>query len=231
MDKDKSHHGSGNQLPPPGRYSVFSPPGSSYNAKPDQSGSSNLPPLGPGSSSEQGHFGNSSQFSHDISRMPDNPPKHMGHRRAHSEILTLPDDISFDSDLGVVGGLDGPSFSDDTEDDLLSMYLDMDKFNSTSATSTFQVGESSNALPEQPGFSSVHSLALANQSADNASMGLSGKPRIRHQHSQSMDGSTTIKPEMLMSGSEDPSSNDAKKAISAAKLAELALIDPKRAKR
>ncbi|KAL8483037.1 hypothetical protein ACS0TY_025918 [Phlomoides rotata] len=228
MDKDKSHHASGN-LPPPGRYSVFSPPGSSYNAKTDQSGSSSLPPLGPGISSEQGHFG-SSQFSHDISRMPDNPPKHMGHRRAHSEILTLPDDISFDSDLGVVGGFDGPSFSDDTEDDLLSMYLDMDKFNSTSATSAFQVGESSNALPE-PGFSSVPSLTLANQPADNASLALTGKPRIRHQHSQSMDGSTTIKSEMLMSGSEDPSTADAKKAISAAKLAELALIDPKRAKR
>jgi hypothetical protein len=46
-----------------------------------------------------------------------------------------------------------------------------------------------------------------------------------------MDGSTTIKPEMLVSGSEDISAADSKKAMSAAKLAELALIDPKRAKR
>ncbi|KAG6393672.1 hypothetical protein SASPL_147917 [Salvia splendens] len=226
MDKDKSHHG--NALPPSGRYPVFSPPGSSYSAKLEQSGSSSLPPLGPGSSSEQGHFGHgmqsdSRQFSHDISRMPDNPPKNIGHRRAHSEILTLPDDISFDSDLGVVGGLDGPSFSDDTEDDLLSMYLDMDKFNSTSATSSFQVGESSNTMPVEQGLSSGP-LGAAGQS-------LTEKPRIRHQHSQSMDGSTTIKSEMLMSGSEDPVSADAKKAMSAAKLAELALIDPKRAKR
>ncbi|XP_047955872.1 probable transcription factor PosF21 isoform X2 [Salvia hispanica] len=226
MDKDKSHHG--NALPPSGRYPVFSPPGSSYSAKLEQSGSSNLPPLGPGSSSEQGHFGHgmqsdSRQFSHDISRMPDNPPKNIGHRRAHSEILTLPDDISFDSDLGVVGGLDGPSFSDDTEDDLLSMYLDMDKFNSTSATSSFQVGESSNTMSVEQGLSSGP-LGAAGQS-------LTEKPRIRHQHSQSMDGSTTIKSEMLMSGSEDPVSTDAKKAMSAAKLAELALIDPKRAKR
>ncbi|KAH6816048.1 Basic-leucine zipper transcription factor family protein [Perilla frutescens var. hirtella] len=233
MEKDKSHHG--NILPPSGRYSVFSPPGSSYSAKSEPSGLPNLPPLGPGSSSEQGHFGHgmpsdSRQFSHDISRMPDNPPKNMGHRRAHSEILTLPDDISFDSDLGVVGGLDGPSFSDDTEDDLLSMYLDMDKFNSTSATSSFQVGESSNAMAAEHGFSSG-TLAAGNQSTNNASPALSERPRIRHQHSQSMDGSTTIKPEMLMSGSEDPSSIDAKKAMSAAKLAELALIDPKRAKR
>ncbi|XP_047982188.1 probable transcription factor PosF21 [Salvia hispanica] len=226
MDKEKSHHG--NILPPSGRYSVFPPPGSSYNAKPEQTGLSSLPPLGPGSSSEQGHFGHgvpsdSRQFSHDISRMPDNPPKHMGHRRAHSEILTLPDDISFDSDLGVVGGLDGPSFSDDTEDDLFSMYLDMDKFNSTSATSSFEAGESSNAMAAQQGLSSGP-FGAANQS-------LSEKPRIRHQHSQSMDGSTTIKSEMFMSGSEDPASADAKKAMSAAKLAELALVDPKRAKR
>ncbi|XP_042013754.1 probable transcription factor PosF21 isoform X2 [Salvia splendens] len=226
MDKEKSHHG--NILPPSGRYSVFPPPGSSYNAKPEQTGLSSLPPLGPDSSSEQGHFGNgmpsdSRQFSHDISRMPDNPPKHMGHRRAHSEILTLPDDISFDSDLGVVGGLDGPSFSYDTEDDLFSMYLDMDKFNSTSATSSFEAGESSNAMAAEQGLSSGP-LGAANQS-------LSEKPRIRHQHSQSMDGSTTIKSEMFMSGSEDPASADAKKAMSAAKLAELALVDPKGAKR
>ncbi|EYU30268.1 hypothetical protein MIMGU_mgv1a020939mg, partial [Erythranthe guttata] len=206
MEKGKSHHCSGSSLPPSGRYSGFSPPNSSYNVKPEQSGLPNLPPLGPGgSSSEQGHFGHSDarQFCHDISRMSDNPSKNLGHRRAHSEILTLPDDISFDSDLGVVGGFDGPSFSDETEEDLLSMYLDMDKYNSTSATSAFQFH--------------IHH-------------GLSEKPRIRHQHSQSMDGSTSIKAEMLMSGSEDPSSGDAKKAMSAAKLAELALIHPKRAK-
>ncbi|XP_011091638.1 probable transcription factor PosF21 [Sesamum indicum] len=236
MDKDKSHHGSGSLLPPSGRYSVFSPPNSSYGVKSEQSGPSNLPPLGPGSSSEQGHFGHglqsdSSRFSHDISRMPDNPPKNLGHRRAHSEILTLPDDISFDSDLGVVGGFDGPSFSDETEEDLLSMYLDMDKFNSTSATSSFQVGESSASLAADPGSSSAPGSALPNQSADNVAQAVSEKPRIRHQHSQSMDGSTTIKPEMLMSGAEEPSQADSKKAMSAAKLAELALIDPKRAKR
>ncbi|KAL7106253.1 hypothetical protein ACP275_07G100500 [Erythranthe tilingii] len=236
MEKDKSHHCSGSSLPPSGRYSGFSPPNSSYNVKPEQSGLPNLPPLGPGSSSsEQGHFGHSDarQFSHDISRMSDNPSKNLGHRRAHSEILTLPDDISFDSDLGVVGGFDGPSFSDETEEDLLSMYLDMDKFNSTSATSAFQVGESSNSLAAELGSSSGFASAFANQSLadNNAAQGLSEKPRIRHQHSQSMDGSTSIKAEMLMSGSEDPSSGDAKKAMSAAKLAELALIDPKRAKR
>ncbi|KAJ8534707.1 hypothetical protein K7X08_016435 [Anisodus acutangulus] len=218
MDKDKS------SLPPLGRYSLFSPPGSSSNVKSEQPGLANLPPLGPGNASESGHFGHglsrdSSLFSNDISRMPDNPPRKFGHRRAHSEILTLPDDISFDSDLGVVG-LDGPSLSDETEEDIFSMYLDMDKFKSSSLSSEFQVGESSSA--QTPAMASgINKVAPT----------VSEKPRVRHQHSQSMDGSTTIKTEMLMSGVEEPSSAETKKATSAAKLAELALIDPKRAKR
>nr|AGO05995.1 bZIP transcription factor family protein 11 [Camellia sinensis] len=229
MEKDKSPNHGGGFLPPLGRYSGFSPPGNSFNTKSEPMASSTLPPLGPGGSSETGHFGHgipmdSSHFSHDISRMPDNPPKPKGHRRAHSEILTLPDDISFDSDLGVVGGLDGPSLSDETEEDLLSMYLDMDKFNSSSATSAFQVGEPSSAAAAQ-------TPASATSPTENVAPPFSERPRVRHQHSQSMDGSTTIKPEMLMSGSEEASAADSKKSMSAAKLAELALIDPKRAKR
>ncbi|KAL3829211.1 hypothetical protein ACJIZ3_018013 [Penstemon smallii] len=217
MDKDKS------LLPPTGRYSVFSPPNTSYNVKPELPGAPNSRPLGSGISPDSGHFGHqtppdSNRYSNDISNMPDNPPKNTGHRRAHSEILTLPDDISFESDLGVVGsGFDEPNFSDETEEDLMSMYLDMDKFNTSSATSGFQVGESS---------STTNNNTLAKASNVPFSSSIEKPSRIRHQHSQSMDGSTSIKSEMLMSsGSED------KKAISAAKLSELALIDPKRAKR
>lgn len=207
MDKDKAtNHGGGGLPPPSGRFSGFS---SSQNVKSEPSSSPGFPMSS--SISGAGHF------SHDISGMLDNPPKKIGHRRAHSEILTLPDDISFDSDLGVVGAADGPSFSDETDEDLFSMYLDMDKFNSSSATSVFQVGESSGAVPGPGG--------------ENLGGGSSEKPRIRHQHSQSMDGTSSIKPEMLMSGSEEAALADSKKAMSAAKLAELALVDPKRAKR
>ncbi|KAF5933964.1 hypothetical protein HYC85_030135 [Camellia sinensis] len=229
MEKDKSPNHGGGFLPPLGRYLGFSPPAKSFNTKSEPMASSTLPPLGPGGSSETGHFGHgipmdSSHFSHDISRMPDNPPKNKGHRRAHSKILTLPDDISFDSDLGVGrGGLDGPSLSDETEEDLLFMYLDMDKFNSSSATSAFQVGEPSSAA-------AARTPASATSPTENVAPSFSGRPRVRHQHSQSMDGSTTIKPEMLMSGSEEASAADSKKSMSAAKLAELALIDPKRSK-
>lgn len=235
MDKDKSpSHGSG--LPPPsGRFSTFSPTGNSnFLAKPEPSTSPSLPPLASGA--EGAHFNHqsdSNRFSHDISRMPDNPPKKLGHRRAHSEILTLPDDISFDSDLGVVGGADGPSFSDETEEDLFSMYLDMDKFNSSTATSGFQMGEPSVAAVSAPAPAPASTVAAGAGSSSTQSIGVgsSERPRIRHQHSQSMDGSTSIKPEMLIGGSEEGPSADTKKAMSAAKLAELALIDPKRAKR
>ncbi|XWS22210.1 hypothetical protein CRYUN_Cryun29cG0014700 [Craigia yunnanensis] len=215
MEKDKFPG-----LPPSsGRFSGFSYAGNAFNVKP-----------------ETGSFGQTSEpsrFSHDISKMSDNPPKNLGHRRAHSEILTLPDDISFDSDLGVVGAADGPSYSDETEEDLFSMYLDMDKFNSSSVTSMFQVGESS--APAGPAAAPVAGVGAGTGmlGVENVSVaiGSSEKPRVRHQHSQSMDGSTSIKPEMLMSGSEEVSPADSKKAIPAPKLAELALIDPKRAKR
>ncbi|KAL9240658.1 hypothetical protein vseg_014851 [Gypsophila vaccaria] len=157
-------------------------------------------------------------YSNDLSRMPENPPKNTGHRRAHSEILTLPDDISFDGDLGVVGGgggIDGgASFSDETEEDLVSMYIDMDKVNSaTSSSAAFHLGEASSSLAPAA--------------------------RGRHQHSLSMDGSTSMSTELFANeggsggsgGGGEVSPAEAKKAMSAAKLAELALIDPKRAKR
>ncbi|KZV34837.1 hypothetical protein F511_00739 [Dorcoceras hygrometricum] len=234
MDKDKSHHSCENLPPPSGRYSAFSSSVSVYNLKTEVSGSSNVPPFGPDYSPETGHFGreslpDSSRFRHDMSRMPDNPPKKLGHRRAHSEIVTIPDDISFDSDLGVVGGFDGPSFSDDTEEDLLSMYLDMDKFNSHSVNSEFQVGEAS--LATESHVRLALASAYGSMSADIVATGLNDKPRIRHQHSQSMDGSANVKSEMLMCGLEDITPAESKKAMSAANLAELALVDPKRAKR
>ncbi|XP_010522175.1 PREDICTED: probable transcription factor PosF21 [Tarenaya hassleriana] len=228
MDKEKAPAAGGGLPPPSGRYSAFSLNGSSFGMKAESS----LPPLAPGSSSDAGAFGHGSEsggFSHDISRMLDNPPKNLGHRRAHSEILTLPDDLGFYSDFGAVGGADGPSFSDEMED-LLSMYLDMDKFDS-SATSSSQVGEPSEPAGRSEGAQAGPENFGVFVNPEGAPASSSERTRIRHQHSQSMDGSTIIKPEMLMSVAEEASPSDTKKAMSADKLAELALIDPKRAKR
>jgi hypothetical protein len=52
--------------------------------------------------------------------------------------------------------------------------------------------------------------------------------RPRHQHSSSMDDSTSFKHDMLSS---DYEGADTKKVMATAKLADIALIDPKRAKR
>lgn len=232
MEKDKAPNHGGSLLPPSGRYSVHSPPVSGYSSKSEISPSSALPPLARNGVSESGFSHGKSldanPFSHDISRMPDNPPKNLGHRRAHSEILTLPDDLSFDYDLGVVGGFDGPSMSDETDEDMLSMYLELDKFRSE--TSGIQAGESSSAMADWPSLPTPTSSSAA-ATASAAVTTLNERPRVRHQHSQSMDGLSTIQPEMLMANAEEVSAADAKKAMSASKLAELALVDPKRAKR
>ncbi|GMI96058.1 basic leucine-zipper 69 [Hibiscus trionum] len=118
---------------------------------------------------------------------------------------------------------DGPS-SDETEEEVLYAYLDINKFNSSSIKSSSQVGESlaTATLPTDPS---------AAASTGGGSVGSCMKPRARHQHSLSMDGSTSIMPEVLMPGSEEAWPAGSKKAMSAAKLAELALVDPKRAKR
>ncbi|XP_073013327.1 probable transcription factor PosF21 [Typha latifolia] len=206
MDKDKSpvHEGGGGGLPPsPGLYSTtFISHSSSFPIKCEASSSSSP---SPGSIMDTAHF------SHDISQMPDYPPRNAGHRRAQSEILSLPDDINFDSDLGIVGSGEGPSISEEVEEDLFSMFIDMDRFTAAGATSMDV------QMPPS------HSEREASASRE--------KLRVRHQHSQSMDGSTSIKAEFLLSGTEGQSPAEAKKAMSAAQLAELALVDPKRAKR
>lgn len=59
------------------------------------------------------------------------------------------------------------------------------------------------------------------------------RPRSRHQHSHSMDVSSYDKTEQLLGARamEEMSPAESKKAMSTAKLAELALVDPKKAKR
>ncbi|KAL6601762.1 hypothetical protein ACP70R_044982 [Stipagrostis hirtigluma subsp. patula] len=148
---------------------------------------------------------------YDISRMPDFPTRNTGHRRAHSEILSLPEDLDLAS-----GGGDGPSLSDENDEELFSMFLDVEKMNSSCGASSEVEAESSSAV------------AGGGEAAEPGHA-----PRPRHHHSQSMDESMSIKAEQLVGapGMEGMSSAEAKKAVSAAKLAELALVDPKKAKR
>ncbi|CAL9208782.1 unnamed protein product [Musa hybrid cultivar] len=218
MERDKSavHESGGLPPPPSSRFAAFA----SASTSSTLSAKCETPAVSP--TPIDGHGGG--RFSHDIDRMPDNPPRNAGHRRAHSEILSLPDDISFDSELGIVGSGEGPSLSDETEEDLISMYLDLDKIASSSASSGLELQGSETSGTGAAG-------APASSQAEMVAAASGERPRVRHQHSQSFDGSTSIKPELLASGTEGMSSTEEKKAMSAAKLAELALIDPKRAKR
>ena len=150
----------------------------------------------------------------DISSMPDSPLRKPGHRRALSEIIGLPDDL----DLGAPGGGDAPALLDENEEELFSMFLDVDKLNSRCGASE---SESSCAMAGGRG------EATETSAAPGAGHGQ------RHHHRHSMDASSSINAEHLFgtTAMEGVSPAEVKKAMSAAKLAELALIDPKKAKR
>ncbi|XP_030536560.1 probable transcription factor PosF21 [Rhodamnia argentea] len=250
MDNEMCYvHGGG--IPSPSGWSTgFSQTNDSFDDISEQRSSLASPPLVPAPNfvpepcilGQGGGETDSSQFGPDISQMLDDPFRNLGHRCAHSEILTSPDNgINFDGDLGVLGGGYEPFFSDENEEpDLSGIYLDMDRLNSSSAIPPlFQVGEPSSAvaaLLPSPLSATAPPLAAATGWALGLGSGLaeslaSDRPRSRHHSSQSVDGSMTINPEMLTSNSGEPSGAERKKALSAAKLVELALVDPRRAKR
>ncbi|KAI3750225.1 hypothetical protein L2E82_20858 [Cichorium intybus] len=88
----------------------------------------------------------------------------------------------------------------------------MDKFNSSSATSSSQAVESSSNAAQIPNSS-------ATPPPENHIPSSGDRSGAKHHLSMSMDAS-----EMLTSGPEESSSIDAKKSMSVAKLAELALL-------
>ncbi|XP_052202317.1 transcription factor VIP1 [Diospyros lotus] len=165
----------------------------------------------------------------DIEQMPDTPNRRAHHRRAQSEtFFRFPDDILLEDVVSEfdLATLDVPSLSSDTENNA-AMAVD----------STKPDAESSKSVPTLH-FRSFSVGADFFDGLDFSSGGgeaerLGGKPpsggqqqlHRRHRHSNSMDGSTT-------SFEADSSLLDGmKKAMGPDRLAELALIDPKRAKR
>ncbi|KAG0563360.1 hypothetical protein M758_8G023600 [Ceratodon purpureus] len=175
-------------------------------------------------------------FSTDVNQMPDTPPRRRGHRRAQSEIaFRLPDEASFEREIGVHGS-EMPTLSDDGAEDLFSMYIDMEQINNFSGTSgqtgAKSAGEGSNAPPPAHHARSLSvDGGLGNLTGNRTGVGGNNPTgsevrRPRHQHSSSMDGSTSFKLDML-----SEFEGDTKKVMASAKLSEIALIDPKRAKR
>ncbi|KAM0946527.1 putative transcription factor bZIP family [Dioscorea sansibarensis] len=163
------------------------------------------------SSSLHGILGHAAvMFSTDINRMSEFPPLNNGHRRAHSENLGFQDGFRFDGELRVVGsGADGPS-SDDTDEDVFAMFIDAEKLEAD--------------LPTAAEVSAI-------KSADVAVAASKRPARIRHQRSLSAEGSSAMRAETVVGRNRGSTRVEAKRAISPEQLEELAVVDPKRAKR
>ncbi|KAJ7552458.1 hypothetical protein O6H91_06G056200 [Diphasiastrum complanatum] len=192
---------------------------------------------GPPSVSMHSHIPSSElNFSTDVKLMPDRPPRSTGHRRTQSDIaFRLPDDISFEQEFGLQG-TELPTLSDDVGEDILSMYIDMEKYNAYNISSSSIQGSNGDesylpaAAHHSRSLSMDGSLSGFNENRDlmGTGVGKSDVRRARHQHSNSMDGSMSFENDLLMG---DLDNTEAKKALAASKLAALALVDPKRAKR
>lgn len=134
------------------------------------------------------------------------------HRRARSEVaFRLPDDL----DLGSAGEGDGSAGFDEigSEDDLFSTFMDIEKISSGPAAA-----------------------AAAGSDRDRAAE-TSSPPRPKHRYSSSVDGSGLFSAGSSAARKDAAAAQaladvlEAKKAMSSEQLAELAAIDPKRAKR
>ncbi|XP_078159624.1 basic-leucine zipper (bZIP) transcription factor family protein [Carex rostrata] len=145
------------------------------------------------------------------------PARGAHHRRARSEVaFRIPDDLDLSSGDPVSTG----SFDEiGSEDDLFSTFMDIEKISSKI--------EGSGSGSEGGGFN--RDRTGESSGGGNGSANGNGVPRPKHRHSNSIDGSA-----MVGSGGPGALFSDvleAKKAMSSDQLAELAAIDPKRAKR
>ncbi|XXG62159.1 hypothetical protein AAC387_Pa05g0580 [Persea americana] len=228
MEKETSTGlGGDGMLPPSAHFSGFSSEGTTFGVRGETSRSTAPSPIS--AMSELGQFGQafsfgSEQFSHDLGQMMDVPQMNIGHRRAQSDPLGLPNKFRFVSGPNTVGASNGSTSSEENmsenDEDLISMYMDMDKLNSSFGLYGFEGGEESAEVTPQ-----------ISSSNENVWESPSEKPIVRHPESLSLDGSTSVQPKLLISGAECTSPQESRKARSAAKLLEIAHVDPKRAKR
>lgn len=178
----------------------------------------------------------------DLDQMPDTPNRRAYHRRAQSEtFFRFPD---FDDDIlldDVVFDLPpAPSLSSDSNSNPNSMQQLQAAATAKSNNSSAQV----EAQPVRPEgkvhfrslsvdadfFEGLNFGASSSSSADCAGGSAPSAAAVagpRHRHSNSMDGSASA----MTSSFEAMMVDSTKKAMGADRLQELALIDPKRAKR
>jgi hypothetical protein len=155
----------------------------------------------------------------DIDQMPDTPNRRANHRRAQSEtFFRFPDDILLDDAVADfdLSTLDLPSLSD------TPMTVDSCKSDSSNG------GENSKAKARPAGPPShLRSLSVDADFFDGLGFTSGGTDGGQHhRHRNSMDGSSSsFDAEMALM------MDNTKKALGPDRLAELSLIDPKRAKR
>lgn len=229
MEKERSTGlGHGRMLSPSARFPGFSSVVISFGGRGETSRSVAPAPMLAmpelGRFRQEFSFG-SRQFSQDLSKMMDVPHMNGGHRRAQSDLPCLPNKVRFGSSPNAVGAFDGPELFEENVnengEDLIAMYMDMDKLNPSLGFYGLEgVGESAQATPQAPPYSNENMMVSPSQ-----------KPIVKHQQSLSFDGLTSTKPELLISSPKWTLSPESRKALSAAKLAEIALVNPKRAKR
>ncbi|MQL98035.1 hypothetical protein Taro_030730 [Colocasia esculenta] len=169
---------------------------------------------------------------------PSHPPR-PGHRRAHSEIfLRIPDEFPFDSDPDFgIADIEFPSLSDDNGSSS-SGFAPLPGADSA-RSEDLSASEEKGKAARPPGAGS-HLRSLSVDAAFFEELGFSAGPvsgaggahdggksmRAHHARSNSLDGSMSP-----FEAESTPQMDYAKKAMPPDKLAELSLIDPKRAKR
>lgn len=176
----------------------------------------------------------------DIDQMPDTPNRRGSHhRRAQSEtFFRFPDDILLDDAVADfdLSSLDLPSLSD------TQMTVDSSKSDSSNGGGENNNNKGNNNKASRPVGPPSHlrslsvdadffdGLGFTSGAGDGGGEGerYGGGKQVGgqggHRHSNSMDGSTTSFDVMMMM-------DNTKKALGPDRLAELSLIDPKRAKR
>ncbi|XP_042481855.1 transcription factor VIP1-like [Macadamia integrifolia] len=177
----------------------------------------------------------------DIDQMPETPHRGSHHRRAQSEtFFRFTDDILFDPDVDFnLSALDFPSISEDTttttatttnDNNDVSVPMTVDSTTGDKGKGKLAVGTHFRSLSVDSDFFDGLGFQPSPVGGDGGGGeadkfgGRNGVPEKRmHRHSSSMDGS--------LSSFEVETLDSTKKALGPDKLAELALIDPKRAKR
>lgn len=156
----------------------------------------------------------SSMF-HRLNPTPCAPPQGIGHRRARSELaFRVPEDLDRCSgDFFAVGGADEVG----SEDDLFCTFMEVEQVEGSGSASEVGVWRDWSA-------ENVEDRKISDAAGAAPS-------RPKHRHSVSVDGSSMLSSVPLMGEEVFAEAIEAKKAMTSEQLAELAAVDPKKAKR